>query len=139
MVTPPEKPDKELEKKPANSQVKIVATLLILSVLALTIWQLIAPLPRFLQPVFAFTQVILIIHAVEGVIATVFIGLYKLRTTSSSDSPPSQAENSLLMEKLPDNTALAIIKAGLYAFFVGTVGLVEIIQATKTSAESSKA
>ena len=135
MVTPPE----TLEKKPANSQLKIVATLLIFGAIALTIWQLIAPLPSFLQPVFAFTQVILIIHAVEGAIAAVLIGLYKLRTTSNADSAPAQAENSLLMEKLPDNTVLAIIKGGLYAFFVGTVGLVEIIQATKTSAESSKA
>ncbi len=139
MVTPSEKPEKKLEKKPANSQIKIGATLLIFVTIALTIWQSITPLPSALQPFFAVMQVILLIHAVEGAIAAVLIGLYKLRTTSSSDSPPAQAENSLLMEKLPDNTALAIIKAGLYAFFVGTVGLVEIIQATKASAESSKA
>lgn len=127
----------EPQKKPASSKVKIGATIIIFVAIALTIWQLIAPLPSVLQPVFAITQVILIIHAVEGAIGAVLIGLYKLRTSNSSEAP--QAENSLLMEKLPDNTLLAIIKAGLYALFVGTVGLVEIIQATKTSPKGSEA
>lgn len=127
----------EPQKKPASSQVKIGATVLIFGVIALTIWQLIAPLPASLQPVFAVTQVVLIIHTVEGAIAAILIGLYKFRTGNPSED--TQTENSLLMEKLPNNTLLAIIKAGLYAFFVGTVGLVEIIQATKTSPKISKA
>lgn len=121
----------------SSSRVKIGATVLIFMAIALNIWQLIAPLPSFLQPIFAVTQVVLVIHAVEGVIAAILIGLYKRRTSNSSET--AQTENSLLMEKLPDNTLLAIIKAGLYAFFVGTVGLVEIIQATKTSPEASEA
>ncbi|MEN8446881.1 MAG: hypothetical protein ABG776_17940 [Cyanobacteria bacterium J06555_13] len=127
----------EPQKKPASSQVKIGATILIFVAITLTLWQLITPLPSFLQPVFAILQVVLVIHAVEGAIAAILIGLYKFRTSNPSET--AQTENSLLMEKLPDNTILAIIKAGLYAFFVGTVGLVEIIQATKTSSEVSEA
>jgi len=127
----------EPQKKPASSKVKIGATVLVFGAIALYIWQLIAPLPTVLQPVFAIAQVVLVIHAVEGAIAAILIGLYKRRTNHSAAAP--QTENSLLMEKLPDNPLLAIIKAGLYAFFVGTVGLVEIIQATKASPESSEA
>lgn len=115
------------EKKSASSRIKIASTVLILGALVLLGWQLITPLPLSLQFVFKITQVVLIIHAVEGAIAAVLIGLYRSRTLQAEP----MSENALLLEKLPENTVLATIKAGLYAFFVGTVGLVEIIKATK--------
>ncbi|MEL7523147.1 MAG: hypothetical protein AAGJ80_16290 [Cyanobacteria bacterium J06553_1] len=131
------------EKKSASSRIKVASTVLIFGALVLLGWQLITPLPLSLQSVFKVTQVVLIIHAVEGAIAAVLIGLYKLRTAKLSDSQAegqaAQAESALLLEKLPENTLLAIVKAGLYAFFVGTVGLVEIIDATKAKSPEASA
>ena len=96
-------------------------------------------LPSLLETVAAITQVILLIHAVEGAIAALLILRYKLRIAGTADSVQSSTNSSLLMEKLPDNVVLAVIKAGLYTFFVGTVGLVEVIRETQPSSTQSKA
>lgn len=114
-----------------SKQVKIVSTGLIFGAVVLQIWQLILPLPLFLQPIVAFTQIVLIIHAVEGIIAAFLIGLYRMRIRDTSISQAS----SLLIDHLPENTPLAIIKAGLYTFFVGTIGLSEVVKLTKKNAE----
>ncbi len=108
-------------------QIKIVSTGLIFGAVVLQIWQFLSPLPQFLQSVASFTLIVLIIHAVEGIIAAFLIGLYRTRSRDVSTS----ANSSLLTDHLPESTPLAIIKAGLYTFFVGTVGLSEIFKATK--------
>ena len=111
----------------SSKQIKIVSTGLIFGAVVLQIGQLILPLPPFLQSIAAFTLIVLLIHAVEGIIAAFVIGFYRMRI---KDSSISQA-NSLLINHLPENTPLAIIKAGLYTFFVGTIGLSEIFKAAK--------
>ena len=115
----------------STKQVKIISTVLILGAIALQIWQFISPLPQFLQSVAAIAQIVLIIHAVEGIIAALLIALYRWRMKGA----PTQQTSALLINHLPNSTPAATIKAGLYAFFVGTVGLSEIIQATKQNLE----
>ena len=115
----------------STKQVKVISTGLIFGAIALQIWQIISPLPQFLQSVATITQIVLVIHAAEGIIAALLIALYRWRMKDT----PTQQTSSLLIDHLPSSTPAAIIKAGLYAFFVGTVGLSEIIQATKNSSE----
>jgi hypothetical protein len=116
-------------KSALQSQIKIVSTVVISGAIALSLWHAVAPLPALLNMIFPVGCVILAIHGVEGAIAAVFILLYRL---SSKDNPSSQSP-SMLIDHLPNNTPLAIVKAGLYTFFVGTVGLSEIITATRKS------
>lgn len=119
------------EKSTLNNLVKTVSTVLVFGATALCVWQALSSLPPFLQPVFSIVRVVLIIHAAEGAIAAVLIFLYQQRpkNTLVRDSP--EQTKFLLIEHLPSSTPLAIIKAGLYVFFVGTVGLLEIIKAFK--------
>ncbi len=112
--------------------IKVGLTLLIFSAIALQLWNAITPVPPFLQPAIPITKVVLFIHAIEGAIAAFIILRYRQRLANSPQPLPS----SLLTEKLPDNTPLAIIKGGLYAFFIGLPGLVEIMQASKQSHET---
>lgn len=111
----------------STKRIKIVSTVLIFSAIALQIWQLISPLPAFLQSISSVTQVVLTIHAIEGIAGAILIALYRWRTREK----PLQLGNRLLVDHLPQNTPLAILKAGLYAFFIGTVGLLEIVNSTK--------
>ncbi|MGC1309668.1 MAG: hypothetical protein WA885_20795 [Phormidesmis sp.] len=111
-----------------SKQIKIVSTVLIFGAIALWIWQLFTPLPPFLQPVFSVVQVVMLIHAVEGAIAAVLVFRYRQRT--QGNDLPNQP-SSLLTDHLPESTPLAILKGGLYAFFVGTIGLAEVIEASK--------
>lgn len=120
-------------KEKASSQIKIAATVLMLAAIALQIWQIIIPLPSFLSTVFAITSVVLIIHAVEGLIGAFLILQYKTHTYDSS----GKADSQMLVSHLPQSTPLAVFKAGLYVFFVGTIGLKEIIKETKAVAVSS--
>ena len=76
-------------------------------------------------------QGVLLIHAIEGAIAAVLIFLYRQRPKGSQDSISLEQTKSVLAEHLPSSTPLAIIKGSLYVFFVGTVGLSEIIKAFK--------
>ncbi|MEL7070714.1 MAG: hypothetical protein AAGN15_18925 [Cyanobacteria bacterium J06581_3] len=90
-------------------------------------------MPVSLQPVLDVTKVLLIIHGIEGAIASVLILRYKLRPQQQLAS----SAESTLIEHLPESTALSVIKAGLYVFFVGTVGLTEIVRAIKPAAAES--
>jgi dolichyl-phosphate-mannose--protein O-mannosyl transferase len=117
----------------SSKQIKVVSTGLIFGAVVLQIWQLIFPLPLILQSIASFTLIVLMIHAVEGIIAAFFIGFYRTRM---GDTPVSQT-SSLLIDHLPESTPLAIIKAGLYTFFVGTMGLSEIVKATKKNSEQT--
>ena len=111
----------------ADKLLKIGLMLLIFGAIALQVWNAIIPAPPFLQPAIPITKVALFIHAVEGAIAAFLIFRYRQSLKNSSQPLPP----SLLTEKLPDNTPLAVIKGGLYAFFIGLPGLSEIIQAYK--------
>jgi len=115
------------EKKSAGSRrAKIISTVLVFAAIALQLWQALTPLPTSLQPLTNITAIILSIHAVEGLISASLILRYRLNGGEIAAHP-----DNILSQKLPENTALAVIKAGLYAFFVGTVGLLEVIEATK--------
>ena len=116
--------------KPASDKaVKVISTGLISGAIALCLLHPIIPFPPFLESAFSVVQVVLLIHAVEGVIAAVLIFLYRQRPKSALDSDSLEQTRSLLTEHLPSSTPLAMIKGGLYVFFVGTVGLSEIIKA----------
>jgi len=118
--------DKDLDKV-----IKVGLTLLVFSALILQLWNIITPVPSFLQPAIPITKVVLFIHSIEGAIAAFIIFRYRQRLKNSPQPLPA----SLLTEKLPDNTPLAVIKGALYAFFIGLPGLSEIIQAAKQSRE----
>ncbi len=112
-----------------DKAVKVISTALIFGAIALCLLHTITLFPPFLESTFSVVQVVLLIHAVEGAIAAVLIFLYRQRPKSTLDSDPPEQPQSLLTEHLPSSTPLAIIKGGLYVFFVGTVGLSEIIKA----------
>lgn len=120
-------------EKSTSSRIKIVATVLVFAAIALQIWQLFTPLPPALISLAKITFVILIIHAVEGLVAAALILKYK---TSTAEKTPNEA-SALLVDHLPDATAPAVIKAGLYVFFVGTIGLKEVIEGTKREPAAS--
>lgn len=98
-----------------------------LGAIALCLWQTFTTLPPFLQSVASFVGIIIIIHAIEGMVAALIVLRYRLLPQDSQ----TVAAPSLLTEHLPKNTLLAVIKGGLYVFFVGTAGLSEIVQASK--------
>ena len=114
-----------------TKRIKVVSTVLIFSALLLQVWRLIALLPQSLQTLSSITQVVLLIHAVEGIVAAILIFLYRQRDQNDSTYQTS----SLLIDHLPESTLPAVVKAGLYAFFVGTVGLSEIVKATQKESE----
>ncbi len=114
-------------KSVLTSQIKKVSTVAMLGAIALVGWQTLAPLPPFLNSLFPIVSVVLIIHGVEAVIGAALILLNRLSSSNQSNEP----SQSILIEHLPQNTPLAVLKAGLYTFFVGTVGLSEIITATR--------
>ncbi len=110
-----------------TKQIKIGATGVIFLAIALQLWQAFLPIPPFLQPIAKITLFILALHAIEGAIAATLIGFYKLNRTEKASTEAS----ALMVDHLPDSTLMAIVKAGLYVFFVGTVGLKEVIEGTK--------
>ncbi len=120
------------EKSAASSRVKIVSTVLIFSAVILWVGHAVVAFPTFLESMFSVTQVVLLIHAVEGAIAAILIFLYRQRLKANPESNLSEQPKSLLTEHLPNNTPLAIVKGSLYTFFVGTVGLLEIIKAYRS-------
>ena len=146
-----------IERPGSSKRAKVISTALIFAALVLQLWQMLSALPPSLEPITNITAIVLIIHAVEGVISAVCILRYRLRgdagvalsTSAMSASEMSASEISegkiselgisenILTQKLPANTPLAVLKAGLYAFFVGTVGLLEVIEATKQAARQS--
>ena len=117
----------------AEKKIKLISTVLVLGAVVLQLIGWVAKLPVFLQVLATITGVILAIHAAEGLIAAVMILRYRLRPQNAI----AASESSLLMSHLPESLPLAVLKAGLYVFFVGTVGLVEIIrEMTKTAGDS---
>lgn len=120
-----------MPKLTSDKAVKVISTGLIAGAIALCLLHPIILFPPFLESALSLVQVVLLIHAVEGAIAAVLIFLYRQRSKSTLDSDPPEQTKSLLTEHLPSSTPLAIIKGGLYVFFVGTVGLSEIIKAFK--------
>ena len=151
-----------IERPGSSKRAKVISTALIFAALVLQLWQMLSALPPSLEPITNITAIVLIIHAVEGVISAVCILRYRLRgdagvALSTSEMPASEMPASemsaseisegkipegelsenILTQKLPANTPLAVLKAGLYAFFVGTVGLLEVIEATKQAARQS--
>lgn len=124
----------EEEKTAGSKRAKLISTVLVFGAIALLIWQIITPLPLFLQPIANITAVVLIIHAVEGLVSASLILRYRLtleKTVLQPHRQPHHQPHNILSQKLPANTPLAVLKAGLYAFFVGTVGLLEVIEATR--------
>lgn len=110
-----------------QKQIKVGATGLVLGALVLQLMHWVLELPAPLLVLANITKVILVIHAVEGLVAAVLIFRYKLRSQDKSTGETS----SLLLSHLPESLPLAVIKAGLYVFFVGTVGLSEIVKEMK--------
>ena len=110
-----------------QKRIKVGATLLVLGALVLQLLQWVVLLPAPLQVLVKVTQVILAFHAVEGLVAAVLIFRYKLRPQGGS----SGEAGSLLMSHLPESLPMSVLKAGMYIFFVGTVGLVEVIKGVK--------
>ena len=106
--------------------IKVISMVLVLAAIALQIWHLVSPLPAFLDPVFRLTLIALLIHAIEGLVAAALIFRYR------QDTRTRNVENvsTVLLDPLPASTPLAVIKAGLYVFFVGTVGLKEVLKET---------
>ena len=85
--------------------IKIIASILIPSAIGLEIWNIQLtinhqqlPIPDILNPVLIFTHLALLAHFIEAIIASI----YAPRKNQSA------------------------IKYGIYTFFVGTVGLVEL-------------
>ena len=117
--------------KGLDRAIKVGLMLLVFSALMLQIWNAITPVPSFLQPAIPITKVVLFIHSIEGAIAAFIVFRYRQRLENS----PQPLPPSLLTEKLPDNTPLAVVKGALYAFFIGLPGLSEIIQADQQSKE----
>lgn len=119
------------EKSALSSRVKIVSTVLIFGAIILCVWQALATLPPFLQPVFSVVQVVLMIHGVEGAITAILIFLYWQRIQNSFENDSPKQTSFSLTEHLPNNLPLAVVKGGLYTFFVGTVGLLEVVKAVR--------
>ena len=98
--------------------IKVGASALIAAGVSLLIWQWVFELPAVLDRAFwnrvsAIATVAIVIHAVEGLIAAVLT----LKLTTSAGTASARVK--------------ATVQAGLYVFFVGTVGLWEIIKADK--------
>jgi hypothetical protein len=92
-------------KKNIFPLIKVTATVFISSAIVLELWHIYAMLanietPSILSPLFWLERLALISHGIEGIIAAFYA--------------PSKKENP--------------IKYGVYTFFVGTVGLVELFQ-----------
>lgn len=117
-----------------DKRIKLGLTLLVFSAIALQLWNAIIPVPPFLQPAIPITQTVLLIHAVEGLIGAFLIFGYRQRL---KDNPQSQA-SSLLTEKLPDSTPLAVLKGSLYVFFIGAPAFSEVMQAVKQSSKDAQ-
>ncbi len=108
-----------LEGSVGVAATKIGAFTVVTAALCLWVWQLIGDLPVALGGVvfgrvIAIANVALIIHAIEAAIAV-----------------------ALTFQGVRSPKAWKIIKVGLYVFFVGTVGLFEIIQTSKDDAIDS--
>ena len=116
-----------------SKRIKVASTVLMFGAITLYAWQRLAPLPAGLRPVFLVAQVAVIAHAIEGAIAAILIFRYRFSPERAPEGSAQNPSASLLIDHLPESTPRAILKAGLYTFFVGTIGLVEIIKATKAA------
>lgn len=116
-----------------DKRIKLGLTLLVFSAITLQLWNAITPVRPFLQPAIPITKTVLLIHAVEGLIGAFLIFRYRQRL---ENNPQSQA-SSLLTEKLPDNTPLAILKGSLYVFFIGAPAFSEVMKAVKQDSKSA--
>jgi hypothetical protein len=103
-------------KKQLFTIIKIIASILIPNAIGLEIWNIYTiinhqslPIPHILNPVLIFTHIALFAHFVEGVIATIY---------APSKNQPA-------------------IKYGIYTFFVGTIGLLELWENNSTSSENN--
>lgn len=102
--------------KPLFTLIKILSTGLMTSAIGLEAWNLYAqthaglasPLPTSLQPLFWFTRFAVIAHLLEAIAAMIYA--------------PAKHQRSL--------------PYGVYTFFVGTVGLVELFTASPGSAST---
>ena len=95
------------------NSIKWISTILISGAIGLEIWNLYvgfagSKIPNLLNPVFWLGRIAISIHFIEGLVASVYA--------------PSK-------QKQP-------IQYGIYTFFVGTVGLVELFDLGKTAIES---
>ncbi len=100
-------------KKKLFPPVKMLSTFLITGALGLELWNIYAAIneilvPRSLQPIFWLERFAVITHLIEGVIASFYAHSKK---------------------KIP-------IKYGVYTFFVGTIGLLELFDDSRISIES---
>ena len=94
-------------KKNIVVSIKFISTLLITCAIGLELWNIYAiytqaQIPNFLHPVFWIERFAVISHLIEGIIAAYFAPLHN---------------------KTP-------LKYGIYTFFVGTVGLLELFEKT---------
>lgn len=90
-------------KKTLSAWIKVISTVLITGAIALESWNLYAsfthlPVPSSLNIVFAIERFAVVAHLIEGIIAAIF--------ASSRQQQP--------------------LRYGIYTFFVGTVGLLEL-------------
>lgn len=99
-------------KKNIVTSIKFISTILITCAIGLEIWNIYAiytqvQIPNFLHPAFWIERVVVISHFIEAIIATYF--------AHSRNKTP--------------------IKYGIYTFFVGTVGLLELFDKTNNLLE----
>lgn len=92
------------------TSIKVISTLLIAGAIGLELWNIYAiythtQVPNILRPVFWIERFAVISHLIEGIIAAYFA--------------PSR-------NKIP-------VKYGVYTFFVGTVGLLELFDKSDNS------
>lgn len=92
------------------TSIKFISTFLITGAIGLELWNIYTiythtPLPNILGPVFWFERFAVISHLIEGIIAAYF-------APSRNRTP---------------------IKYGVYTFFVGTVGLLELFEQSDNS------
>ena len=98
--------------------IKVAASTSVLAGVGLWLWQLFNQLPTvldnpFWQRVIAIANAALVIHLIEGIIAAIVT----FKVTSS-----------LRVKKT--------LQAGVYVFFVGTIGLQETVKANNTNADA---
>jgi hypothetical protein len=101
-------------KKKLFTSIKWISTIFIASVLGLELWKIYAgfagsKIQNLLNPVLWLGQIAIAIHFIEGLVAVVYA--------------PSKQKQPL--------------QYGIYTFFVGTVGLLELFDSDKEATESN--
>lgn len=97
-------------KEKIFTAIKVVSTCAISGAIGLEVWNIIAifthqSLPDLLSIIFPISRFALIAHAIEGAIAAAY----------------ASSKNKLFLQ------------SGIYTFFVGTVGLLELFDKSKSS------